>query len=279
MNRILLLFTLILFKVFSYSQVNDEITNALQINCGDEISSSTSGANSDQEYLSNVGLADCGTTIDVAAGVWYSFDGTGETIQLNMCGSNYDTKLHVFQDDGFNLICVAGNDDSDCENYLHSKINFLSEYDVNYYIYVSGWGGLEGDFTLSVNCAITGCLDATACNYNEQAVEDDGSCYYPNECDSCDEDLSCYGCTDISGLNYSEENTIEDGSCEYSTLCNDDQDLVFLSLVFGNWTSEITWDIQNQNGDVIANSPALNTWYVDYETYGQYSCLNVEPSP
>ena len=58
-------------------------------------------------------------------------------------------------------------------------------------------------------------------------------------------------------------------------MCNDDQDLVFLSLVFGNWTSEITWDIQNENGDVIANSPALNTWYVDYETYGQYLCLNV----
>ena len=116
------------------------------------ISSTTTGANSDQEYLSNVGLADCGTTIDGAAGVWYSFIGNGETIQLNMCGSSYDTKLHVFQDDGFNLMCIGGNDDSDCENYLHSKLNFFSEQDSYYYIYVSGWGTYEGDFLLSVNC-------------------------------------------------------------------------------------------------------------------------------
>ncbi|MBG40290.1 MAG: hypothetical protein CMP74_03610 [Flavobacteriales bacterium] len=274
MNRLILLLTFIFLNSFLFSQENDEITNSFQIYCGDQISSSTSGSNSDQEYLLNVGLADCGTTVDTAPGVWYSFIGTDEIIQLNMCGSNYDTKLHVFQDDGFNLICIAGNDDSDCENYLHSKINFFSEYDANYFIYVSGWGGLEGDFTMSVNCAIPGCLDSTACNYNDQAVEDDGSCYYPNECNSCDDDLSCYGCTDISGLNYSEENTIEDGSCEYSTICSDGQELAFLSLVFGNWTSEITWDIQNQNGNIIANSPALNTWYQDYETYGQYLCLN-----
>ena len=47
-------------------------------------------------------------------------------INLSMCDSSYDTKLHVFQDDGFNLICIGGNDDSDCENYLRSKLSFFS---------------------------------------------------------------------------------------------------------------------------------------------------------
>ena len=127
MNHGLLIYSL--FSLFSFSQVNDNIENAVQLYCGDVITSSTIGTNSDQEYLSNVGLADCGTTIDGAAGVWYSFMGNGEMVQLNMCGSSYDTKLHVFQDDGFNLTCVGGNDDSDCENYLHSKLEFLSEQD------------------------------------------------------------------------------------------------------------------------------------------------------
>ena len=159
MNRILLILSIFSLSIFSFSQENNDITNAMQIYCGDAISSSTIGADSDQEYLSDVGLADCGTPVDGAAGVWYSFVGNGEIIQLNMCDSSYDTKLHVFQDDGFNLTCVGGNDDSDCENYLHSKLEFLSEQDSDYYIYVSGYGGYEGDFNLSVNCAITGCID------------------------------------------------------------------------------------------------------------------------
>ncbi len=271
-----LLFSLLL-SCFLYSQENDEITDAIQIFCGDALSASTVSSNTDQEYLTSVGLNECGTTVDGSAGVWYSFLGNGEMINLSMCDSSYDTKLHVFQDDGFNLICVGGNDDSDCDNYLHSKLSFFSEEGVNYFIYISGWGSYEGDFILEINCVelLDGCTDETACNYNELATDDDGSCVYPNECGSCDDDLFCYGCTDVSAVNFENDNTIEDGSCEYTTVCSDGQELAFLSLVFGNWTSEITWDIQNANGDVIANSPALNTWYSDYETYGQYLCLNV----
>ena len=57
MNRLILLLTFIFLNSFLFSQENDEITNSIQIYCGDQISSSTSGSNSDQEYLSNVGLA------------------------------------------------------------------------------------------------------------------------------------------------------------------------------------------------------------------------------
>ena len=49
--------------------------------------------------------------------------------------------------------------------------------------------------------------------------------------------------------------------------------MVQISLVFGSWASEITWDMQDSQGNIIANSPALNTWYVDYETYISTVCL------
>ena len=67
-----LLFSLLL-SCFLYSQENDEITNAIQIFCGDALSSSTVSSNTDQEYLTSVGLNECGTTVDGSAGVWYSF--------------------------------------------------------------------------------------------------------------------------------------------------------------------------------------------------------------
>ena len=39
----------------------------------------------------------------------------------------------------------------------------------------------------------SGCMDETACNYDVNVLIEDGSCFYPNECGNCDDDLSCYG--------------------------------------------------------------------------------------
>ncbi len=47
-----------------------------------------------------------------------------------------------------------------------------------------------------------GCTDATACNYDPNALNEDGSC-----------DFSCYGCTDAAACNYDPAATIDDGSC------------------------------------------------------------------
>ena len=40
--------------------------------------------------------------------------------------------------------------------------------------------------------AVFGCTDEAACNYDASATDDDGSCQMPNECNSCEGDLSCF---------------------------------------------------------------------------------------
>ncbi|MFM9984982.1 MAG: FG-GAP-like repeat-containing protein [Flavobacteriales bacterium] len=74
----------------------------------------------------------------------------------------------------------------------------------------------------------TGCTDIAACNFDPEAQEDDGSCYYPqtyydcfgncmNDSNSngvCDE-LEIYGCANSSACNYDFNATIDDGSCYY----------------------------------------------------------------
>ena len=79
-----------------------------------------------------------------------------------------------------------------------------------------------------------GCIDETACNYNDRANTDDGTCEYTsrlgctdaNACnynstatvndESC-EYTSCSGCTDAAAMNYNSEATIDDGSCVISS--------------------------------------------------------------
>ncbi len=67
---------------------------------------------------------------------------------------------------------------------------------------------------LSGQLSAYGCTDPTACNYNPEAEEDNGSCLGFNECGDCEgTELYCVGCMDASACNFSEVATIDDGSC------------------------------------------------------------------
>ena len=57
---------------------------------------------------------------------------------------------------------------------------------------------------------VIGCTDASACNYNPDATQDDGSCEF----------TSCAGCTDATACNYDANATIDDSSCVFATGCD-----------------------------------------------------------
>ena len=92
------------------------------------------------------------------------------------------------------------------------------------------WTGL-GAHDYTGQCSSTpGCTDETACNYDDTATVDDGSCTFPgcNDETACNYDenagcddgscdfVSCAGCTDASACNYDDTATIDDGTCDYS---------------------------------------------------------------
>jgi hypothetical protein len=70
---------------------------------------------------------------------------------------------------------------------------------------------------MTTSCQYFGCTDSAACNYDPNAVEDDGTCAY--EIDGCGvcggDDSTCSGCTDSAACNYNPDATIEDGGCFY----------------------------------------------------------------
>ena len=69
----------------------------------------------------------------------------------------------------------------------------------------------------STSCDYFGCTYAWACNYDPEAVLNDGSCTTEDACGECGGDgSSCSGCTDPIACNYNENNIVDDGSCFYS---------------------------------------------------------------
>jgi len=104
-------------------------------------------------------------------------------------------------------------------------------------VFINGDGSTEfrDTFFFGAGAPQPGCTDATACNYDETAVEDDGSCEFPidlfgsanvdcngnclNDSDEdgiCDED-EILGCTDADACNYDSAATDDDGSCALIT--------------------------------------------------------------
>ena len=77
--------------------------------------------------------------------------------------------------------------------------------------------------------AIAGCVNPNACNYNPEAVESDGSCYFPGDpCDDgdattsndmyndsceCEGESAVTGCINPNACNYNADAVESDGSC------------------------------------------------------------------
>jgi choice-of-anchor B domain-containing protein len=89
-----------------------------------------------------------------------------------------------------------------------------------------------------------GCTDATACNYDPNALNEDGSC-----------DFSCYGCTDAAACNYDPAATIDDGSCVNGALTT-----FQMTLTTDNYPAETTWSVINvESGETVMSGGPYST--------------------
>jgi hypothetical protein len=109
--------------------------------------------------------------------------------------------------------------------------------------------GSGGDF--GNGCAVYGCTDSTAINYDPLATADDGSCiapiygctdplalnYFPGANINDPNNPCCYvaGCTDPNATNYDPNACYDDGSCVTSSSCS-------ASPVDSVWMSDIIHD-------------------------------------
>ena len=141
--------------VYNCPPSNDVCARAEAIICGDVVTGSTEFANSES-------LADCsGLAVDTAPGVWYSLEGTGGDIVLDLSGSDYDTKLAVFSGSCGALVCEASDDDGGTGT--DSRLTLDSTMGTTYYVYITGYSTDSGDYTLSVDCICDAYIEQGEC--------------------------------------------------------------------------------------------------------------------
>ncbi|WP_435412948.1 T9SS type A sorting domain-containing protein [Psychroserpens mesophilus] len=132
---------------------NDDFANAISIACGDTVFGDTSAATLDEnDAPDGPGSADTDSP-----NIWYSFLGTGQTVDLDTCldGTDYDTEIMIYTGTSGNLTWVAeGYDECDGTNSdFLAQASFLSEAGVQYWISVEGWNvGNTGLFEMTVTC-------------------------------------------------------------------------------------------------------------------------------
>ena len=67
-----------------------------------------------------------------------------------------------------------------------------------------------------------GCIDPNACNFDVEAIIDNGSCTVFDDCGECGGDnSSCSGCMDPEACNYDASAIFDDGSCAEFDECGD----------------------------------------------------------
>ena len=145
---------------------------------------------------------------DAESGWLSNFEAGGDVVLNDETGG----ALYVVNDPSENI--VSGDDlrilvgQFTTDGDLSGQVNFqmfnmgMATDDSDISIPFEGVGLMDGSSDI-----VCGCTDDTACNYNMDATNDDGSCEY----------VSCLGCIDPVACNFQEDATQDDGSCEYET--------------------------------------------------------------
>ena len=92
-----------------------------------------------------------GTGKHTAPGLWFKVIGNGKILKADTCldGTDLDTEISIFQGNCGVLQCVAGSGQiPSCSE--EGAVSWLSEFGVEYLVFISGHGSRTGDFTMKI---------------------------------------------------------------------------------------------------------------------------------
>ncbi len=193
----------------------------------------------------NSGIPACAGNAD--DDVWLTFEASVVNTLVTIDGANnYQAQLEVFASDdnlcSGNLTSIACAAAANSGGEVELLVNDL-QIGFNYFVrvYHAGTGAGSGlfEYCISTPCSLQGtcgCTQQDACNYDMNALYDNGSCDFScygcmdeaacnydalavlsGPCDYCSCGNPACGCTDIAGCNYDPTSLYNDGSCDYES--------------------------------------------------------------
>jgi hypothetical protein len=227
-------FTLLLIALFAIQQTKAQDVywpaNSSEINTGSNATYLVQSVNLGEESVPfgyNLGAFYTNDSGELACGGIVNWGGVQTNIAVNADDSTTPEKdgfsageqitwlaygTFLEQTYGASVVLGIGPTGMGSEIFSINSINIITEYNID----------------PTVETLIQGCTNAEACNYDETAQEDDGSCEFPTEgydcignCIDTDGDTICdidetSGCTDLTACNYISAATDDDGSCNYA---------------------------------------------------------------
>ena len=134
------------YDPFKDAPENDLCSGAIAVACGDTIVGSTLLASPLEQPQA------CSPETE-APGVWYSIVGDGNSLTASLCGgTDYDSKIGIYSGPCESLVCEGGDDDGCGGVGVPSELTINTIDGETYYIFVTGWSGSIGDFTLTLTC-------------------------------------------------------------------------------------------------------------------------------
>jgi hypothetical protein len=140
--------------------VNDLCVNATTIECGETLTGSNITANDEGNSTNSCN----GWDYPQGPTVWYTFEGTGDEITLNTCGTDWNTAIYVYTGEcGDSLVCSAsatgnfylGEYQCGSGNFDPSFVSIQSEAGVTYTVAIAAgttWQPPTGQFFLTMEC-------------------------------------------------------------------------------------------------------------------------------
>ena len=217
----------------------------------------TDGVVNGYQYTGTIGTAtapfNLGRTATHEVGHWLNLRHIWGDGNCNVDDFVSDTPTSDAPNYGCALGHVSCNTTDMVQNYMDYSddgcMNLFTQGQTDRMLALFQPGGFRESLLTSNGCAppcevACGCTDDTACNFDPNALNDDGSC-----------DFSCYGCTAVNACNYDPNATIDDGSCiggglqTFTMTINTDQ-----------YGSETTWTLVDAGGaTVMSGGPYANS--------------------
>jgi len=146
MKKIIFTFFIALIALSNHINAQGDVcTTAIDL-CG---VSTLTGTNVGNGPASDYCAVPACTGADGASASWITFVGDGGTYTLNTNGSDFDTQIAVFTDNGFGCFaCVVGNDDGGISTQSAATVTTTSG--TTYFVVVDGFGTNEGNWILNV---------------------------------------------------------------------------------------------------------------------------------